>query len=294
MPTEKMSDSNQDSVSTEDIRGYIHEVGALDDSDIDIVKAALSLASQDSPDLQTQRYYYHVQKMAAATKARFDEIIVAGGSDDAPTRLAALKHVLVEKNDYAGALDDYDDLQNADLIRVIERRKGMPIALSILYVQVGQMAGFDVQALSFPGHVICRLEHEGERLLFDPFSSCKIMEAPDLRQLLKSIVDEEAELSSEFYEAAPRREMLVRLQNNIKLRQIEGEDYEGALKTVETLQLIDPDEYRLSLDAGVLNARIGRHRKAIEELEYYIDKEPNGAFRQEAAVFLQQIRQNLT
>ena len=289
-----MSDNNQANVSTSEIQSYINEVGSLDDTDIDIVKAALSLASQNSPELKTERYYYHVQKMASATKARFDEIIAAGGSDDAPSRLAALKHVLVEKNDYSGALDDYDDLQNANLVRVIERRKGMPIALSILYVQVGQMAGFDVTALSFPAHVICRLEHEGERLLFDPFSSCKIMEAPDLRHLLKSLVDEEAELSAEFYETAPKREMLVRLQNNIKLRQIEGEDYEGALKTVETLQLIDPQEYRLSLDAGVLNARVGRYNKAIEELEFYIDKEPNGAFRQEAAVFLQQIRQNLT
>jgi len=289
-----MSDSNPDSISTEDIRGYIHEVGGLNDSDIDLVKAALSLAVQDSPDLQTQRYYVHVRKMADAVKERFDEIINAGGSDDAPTRLAALKYVLVEKNDYRGALDDYDDIQNANLIRVIERRQGMPIALSILYVQVGQMAGFDVRALSFPGHVICRLEHKGERILFDPFSACKIMEAQDLRQLLKSIVGKEAELSSDFYDPAPKREMLVRLQNNIKLRQIEGEDYEGALKTVETLQLIDPKEYRLSLDAGVLNARVGRYNKAISELEYYIDKEPNNAYRQEAAVFLQQIRRNLT
>lgn len=279
---------------TRTINDYLNHISDLSDDDLDLAKAALSLAAMNSPDISTEKYYHHIEKMVVATKARYQEILNAGGDDDAGTQLAALKHVLVEKNDYRGDDKDYDDLQNANLIRVIERRKGLPIALSILYVHVGQQAGFDVTALSFPAHVICRLEKNGERLLFDPFSSCKVMQAPDLRQLLKSLMGEHAELSTEFYETSSKREMLVRLQNNIKLRQVEGEDYEGALNTVETLQLIDPSEYRLSLDAGVLNARIGRLTKAIIELEHYIDNEQDDTHRRDAAAFLQQIRMNLT
>lgn len=288
-----MSDSKK-RLKTSEINDYLNHLGDVADNDVDLAMAALSLASVNSPDLSTEKYYYHIEKMVAATKARYEEILKAGGDDDAGTQLAALKHVLVEKNDYRGDDKDYDDLQNANLIRVIERRKGLPIALSVLYVHVGKKAGFDVHALSFPAHVICRLEKNGERLLFDPFSSCKVMQAPDLRQLLKSLMGEQAELSNEFYKTSSTREMLVRLQNNIKLRQVEGEDYEGALQTVETLQKIDPSEYRLSLDAGVLNARAGRLNRAIKELEHYIDHETNDANRRDAAAFLQQIRLNLS
>lgn len=286
----KISGSNK----TLDINNYLNNLGDIDDDDIDLVKAALSLGALDSPNISTEKYYNHLNKMVEDTRLRHEELIKAGSDDDALTQLAALKYVLVDKNDYSGDSEDYNNLQNANLIRVIERRKGLPISLAILYVHVGLQAGFCVTSLSFPAHVICRIEKNGERFLFDPFSKCKLMQAPDLRALLKELIGKDAELRADFYEPSSKREMLVRLQNNIKLRQIEVEDYSGALKTVETLQSIDPKEYRLSLDAGVLNARIGRLGKAIEELELYIGKETDFNNRQEAELFLQQIRQNLT
>jgi len=276
------------------IREYMFKVGGLPDADLDLVMAAISLAAQDSPDLSVEKYYHHIEKMIVQTKARFEALMTAGSADDAGTRLAALKHVIADEHEYRGDLQTYDDLQNANIIRVIERRKGLPIALAILYVHVGQAVGFDVRALSFPAHVICRLDHHGERLVFDPFDGCKMMQAPDLRQMLKKLIGEKAELSTAYFEASTKRQMLVRLQNNIKLRQIEAEDYKGALNTVEALQKIDPDEYRLLLDSGVLNARTGQLKKAIEQLEEYIAKAPAGPDRYEAEIFLREIQNNLT
>lgn len=281
-------------VKSDAIRHYISEVGALSDSDLDLFMAAISLAAQDSPDLSVEKYYHHIEKMIEQTRGRFDALIKAGSADDAGTRLAALKHVIADEHEYSGDQKTYDDLQNANLIRVIERRKGLPIALAIIYVHVGQAVGFDVVALSFPAHVICRLDHQGERLIFDPFDGCNVMQAADLRQMLKRLIGERAELSNDYFEASTKRQMLVRLQNNIKLRQIEAEDYQGALHTVEALQKIDPEEYRLLLDSGVLNARTGQLKRAITQLEDYIAKAPEGPDRDEAKLFLREIQNNLT
>lgn len=291
-----MSESSKDlslSIKTADIQNYLDKIGSLDDGDIDLVQAALSIASQGAPNLSTERYYYHVQKMGVQADKRYKEILKAGGAADAGSQLASLKHILIEKNDYRGNAEEYDNLDNANLVRVIEQRKGLPIALAILYVQVGRLAGFDVSALSFPAHVVCRLDHQGERLIFDPFSDCKLMQAPDLRALLKQLVGQHAELSADFYSPSNNRDMLIRLQNNIKLRQIEGEDYKAAAKTVDVMRKLDPTEYRFSLDSGILSARLGQYHRAIHDLEHYIAKEPSGMRKQEALTILQQIKSNM-
>jgi len=150
-----------------------------------------------------------------------------------------------------------------------------------------------VHGLNIPGHFVCRMDYEGTRLIFDPFAQCALLGAPELRRLIKQSLGPNAELSSTYYEPASNRTILIRLQNNIKMRRIEAEDYEGALNVVEAMRAIDPAEYRLLLDAGVLYARTNRLQKAIVALEDYIGKAPDPRDQHEAALLLQQIRESL-
>jgi regulator of sirC expression with transglutaminase-like and TPR domain len=111
-----------------------------------------------------------------------------------------------------------------------------------------------------------------------------------MRALIKQVQGPNAELSASYYETASNRDILIRLQNNIKLRQIEMEDYTGALRTVETMRLIDPGEFRLLLDAGVLYAKVGRPQAAVPMLNNYIDHLPIGhRNRQDAQQLLAEI-----
>jgi regulator of sirC expression with transglutaminase-like and TPR domain len=130
-------------------------------------------------------------------------------------------------------------------------------------------------------------------LIFDPFNQFTILGAPDLRSLIKLIAGQEAELSSSFYQAASNRDILIRLQNNIKLRQIEAENYGAALETVEVMRLLAPGEIRLLLDAGVLYARTGRRQEAISALEEYIKNAPTPEDRNDARQLLQNLRDSL-
>ena len=275
------------------IDGILTQVGKSDDKDINLAKAALSLAALESPGISVERYEHHIQTMVDEVALRYQALLKEGAEDDASTQLAALKHVMYDTHEYQGDIETYDDLQNANLIRVIERRKGLPIAISLLAIHLGLAQGWSVEALNFPAHVICRIEKNGERILFDPFNRFQVMQAADLRQLLKTLVNSQAELASSYYDASTKRELLIRLQNNIKLRQIEDENYKEAVKTIERMRAIDPEEYRLLLDAGVLYARTNQVLAAVESLEEYIERTPSDADKHDALLLLQQIRESL-
>lgn len=268
----------------------LRQAGDLSDDELDLAELALLFSERTHPGISTERYFNHIRKLGEEVGWRYSDLIGAGAPEMPETRLAALKHVLADQYGYTGDDENFDDIQNADLIDVIERRKGMPITLSILYILAAKAQGWDVAGLNLPGHFVVRLEMDGNRLIFDPFNRCDVLNAPELRQLLKKTMGPDAELSASYYEPVTVRQILIRLQNNVKIRLIEGEDYEGALRAVETMRAIDPQEYRLLLDEGVLCARTGRAGGAIEALEEYIKLAPNDRDRYDAQVLLNHIR----
>jgi regulator of sirC expression with transglutaminase-like and TPR domain len=275
---------------TFDANALLIECGTKKDSAINLCECALAMAALSHVGISIERYIHHVEKLTRDVKARYAALLEGGAEDNAATHLASLKHILSDQEGYEGDEDTYDDLQNADLMRVIDRRKGLPIALGILYIQVGRNAGFQIEGLNFPGHFLCRVEQGSQRVIFDPFMRCEVLEAPELRQLIKRIKGLNAELLAEYYQAASNREILIRLQNNIKLRLIEAADYSAALEAVEMMRLIDPGEYRLLFDAGVLYAKTGQNGPARKVLEAYLDRVTDYYERRDAEDILNQIK----
>ena len=276
-----------------DPEAYLDALGALNESEIDLGLAALALCAPSHSGISTDRYVHHLKVLGQEVSAHHKSLLEDGGEDSLEVRLAALKHVLADQFHYTGDRDTYEDLQNASLIRVIDRAKGLPVSLCILYIAAARAQDWDIAGLDIPGHFICRLEKGGQRIMFDPFEDCKSLEAQDLRMIVKKALGEQAELSADYYEPASNRDILMRLQNNIKYRQIEIEDYAGALATVKNMQKVDPDEYRLLLDAGVLLARTGEIQPAIDSLVHYIEKAPNSRDRMEAEMLLQHLHDQL-
>jgi regulator of sirC expression with transglutaminase-like and TPR domain len=275
---------------TFDSRLILTESGGKEDAEINLFTLALAFAAPSHEGISVDKYFSHAAKIAKDVGERHESLLKAGADDDAATRLAALKHILHDREGYIGDSETYDDLQNADLMRVIDRRKGLPISLCILYINAGRMNGWQVDGLNFPGHFLARIEYKGMRLIFDPFTGCEVMEAPQLRQLLKRVRGENAELSADYYKPCNNRDTLIRLENNVKLRLIDAEDYEAALKIIDMMRLFDPNEYRLLLDAGVLYAKTGQQKAAADVLEKYITLTPNPQDRRDAEAILRQIK----
>lgn len=266
---------------------YINDIAGMDDRQIDLAAAAIALAAFDHQGLSVERYLNHLKKISGDVSARYSMLIAQGAEDDTGVRLAALKYVLSEQQNYH--LEQGDNLENADLIRVIENRSGLPVALSILYISVARSLGWDVEGLAFPEYFLCRIEKDGVRMIFDPAQQCKLMAAHDLRALVKNILGKEAELSSAYLQPQSTRQILIHLQNHVKRRYIEMGDYGEALRVVQRMSKVDPDEYRLLLDEGVLLARTGQRVAAMASLEAYISKTPNRKDRLDAQILLNEL-----
>lgn len=269
---------------------YVRYAGTLADADIDVGEAALALALLFLPGVRPERYRHHLRKLGEQTTEEHALRVKAGEKDSAALRLACLRRVLHEQQGYAGDAESYDDIQNANLIRVIERRRGLPVALGLLYIVAARGCGWQIDGLNFPGHFLVRLEMDGERLIADPFRGGAEMDAAALRLLLKSIAGEKAELSHEFYLPVSNSDILIRLQNNLKKRLIEQEDYAQAVIVVEAMEALAPAEYRALFDKGVLYAKLGQKGQAIKAIEDYIARAPDARDRQQAQGILQQIR----
>src|SRR5580704_3210982 len=217
----------------------------------------------------------------------------AAGSADLPARAQALNEIILLKYGYSGDELTYDDLQNANLMRVVDRRKGLPVALGILYLHTARAQGWEAVGLGFPGHFLIRLSEGSERLILDPFHGGRICDAVNLRELLKAMAGREVELTPEHYAPVADRDVLLRLQNNVKSRLLQAGRHERALKVVETMLLLAPDLAELWQEAGMLNARLGNMRASVQALEEFIRRAPEGMARHQAAAFLQQVKSKL-
>jgi len=206
-------------------------------------------------------------------------------------RLECLQAALVERHGYRGDRETYDDLQNADLMRVIDRRRGLPVALGILFIHCARSQGWDMAGLASPGHFLVRLEHDGLRAILDPFNGGRALDLEGLRALVRA--SGVKELAPRRCEPVPDREVLLRLQNNLKLRLIQAGDLPRAATLVERMLLFAPAEIGLWREAGVLHAQLGNLRAAMAALERFVAAAPEGADRREAAILLQAVRGHL-
>ena len=270
---------------------YLAALSKLEDENINLAEVAIMLAALQHEGIILERYFLHVDKIVTKVGARHSGLLSSGAADDVDTQMAALKQIVFEEYGYEGDSENYNNISNADLIDVIDSRKGLPVAIGILWLTAGLAQGWDVSGINFPGHFYCKISKAGEQRIVDPFQAFVPVQARDMRQKLKLLNGDNAELSANYYEPVSRRDVLIRLQNNIKMRQITMEDYQGALETVKRMQLIDPKEPRLFYDSGILQAKLGQPQAAIDSLQTYLGFSNLSAYdRQEANALIEQIR----
>src|ERR1700758_5322003 len=214
---------------------FLGELGASGERVLPIAEAALALASFDRPRVGFKRYRDHLRLLARDVGRH------PGAAGDLAARTRALNEIILLKNGYSGDELSYDDLQNANLMRVVDRRKGLPVALGILYIHAARAQGWDSVGLGFPGHFLVRLTDGAERLILDPFHGGRVCDAATLRELLKAMAGQEVELAPEHYAPVADRDVLLRLQNNVKSRLLQAGRHERALGTVQSMLLIAPD-----------------------------------------------------
>lgn len=274
---------------TRGARDLLKDIAARGEDRFDLAEAALALAALRHPGISLDPYRAHLRELSDDLAAEAASMPPAA-TDEAE----ALADVLATRHGYRGDDEAYDDLQNADLIRVIDRRRGLPVALGILYIHAGRAQGWDVVGLNFPGHFMIRVQSgDGERVILDPFNGGRIVEAHDLRALLKGSQGQGAELTPDLYQPVTDRAVVMRLLNNIKLRHMEGTRFDMALETITDMLLLAPDDPALWRERGLMHMRVGDLPGAVTALEEYVARAPAGPDRERIDVVLRELRQRL-
>lgn len=277
---------------TEEARAALVAAGRLPDSELDIAAVALQLARVDAPGADWRAAAEHLSEIArAAVEAATNDPEADAG--DPERRRAALAAILHDRFGYAGDAETYDDLDNANLIRVIERRRGLPVALGILWLHAAEAAGWVAQGVDFPGHFLVAIEGARGAAVVDVFGGGAPLTAPELRALLKRFEGESAELRPGVLMPMGRRAVLLRLQNNIKLRRLRAGNILGALSCTEDMLRIAPDVASLWREAGLMHHRLDHIGAAIGCLERYLELAPAGESTRRVRELLEELRQRL-
>ena len=266
----------------------LRDLCAGDGVRLDLLEAGFALSTLHAAEsLDLVPFRQHVASMADAVA----DLVRRRGP--APEMLA---EVIARAYAYRGDSETYDDLQNADLVRVIERRKGLPVALSILYLHVARAQAWQAEGLAFPGHFLIRIGIDGARHVIDPFHEGSVRDAAELRSLLQQVLGPDAELQPSHFDPVSDRDVLLRLENNVRLRLAKREDWVQAARSLDRMLAIAPDRADLLFEAGQLNARLDKRRAAIAAYERLLglgEGTSDPELRRRAAILLQELRRGL-
>ncbi len=235
---------------------------------IDVARAALLIAAEEEPGrCDVARCLARLDEMGAEARARIEW---RGGS-----AIEAVNKYLFEELSFAGDQGSYYAPRNSLLNYVLERRLGIPITLSVVYMEVGRRAGLEVEGIGMPGHFIVRAdEGDGQTVLVDPFYG-KVIDEEECQQRLDTIYGGQIPLGEEHLRPVGPRDILVRVLGNLKGIYVQSQLYRRALAAVERILLLAPLDFEEHRDRGMLLAQLDRLTPAIEEVQSYLAAAPD-------------------
>ncbi len=280
-------------------REALEAIGQLPDVEIDIAGAALQFARIDAPDADWRTVERHLSDLAR------EAIELARGvaPRDLPARAGALAGLLTGRHRYHGDTQTYDDPANANLIRVVDRRCGLPVALGVLWLHCARAVGWGAHGIDFPGHFLLALEADAtsrqhrqataQQVVLDVFAGGVPLEAKDLRTLLKHVAGPSVELKPGVLQPMSARRVLLRLQENVRVRRLREEDHAGALACTEDMLRIAPDNAPLWREAGMLHQRLEHVAAALKCYSRFLDLVPTGEAATRARATIDDLRARL-
>ncbi len=241
-------------------------IGDQDSNQINIGEAALLLANLDLPDKSLSDYHTELDLITTEISK------VSLASDTLSTQITTLSEVIFKQYGYHGDIESYNDPDNANLMRVIDRRKGLPVALGILLIHAGRSQGWDITGINFPGHFLLRLSQADEHAVISPFDNAQQLSQGDLQQLVIRVIGPQATLQPEFVQPVSDRDILIRLQNNIKVRAQKANNPTRAIEVLESMTLIAPMSIAVLAELALLETSEGYYQSALKRLDTFLER----------------------
>jgi regulator of sirC expression with transglutaminase-like and TPR domain len=253
---------------------------ARPDPSVDLAEASLLIACEEYPELDVPGYLAQLDVMAAALRPRVDP------SEAPEAAVRALNQYLFEEQGFRGNVEEYYDPRNSYLNQVLDRRCGIPITLSTVYMEVARRAGIAIDGVGLPGHFIVRVARSGPPMLVDPFHGGALLSEEDCQRRLDRIYGGRVKMEARMLAACSRKEILRRMLRNLKAIYLKEHDFTKALGIVELLLRVPPASAEDLRDRGIVHAGLDCYGLAVEDFEAYMARSPEAP---EAAEILAKI-----
>jgi regulator of sirC expression with transglutaminase-like and TPR domain len=235
---------------------------------IDLGRATLAIATQEYPDLKIENCLSQLDALGQAVELRI-------GEERNPYRvIAALNTVLFKEHGFQGNRAEYYDPKNSFLNDVITRKKGIPISLSVIYMEVARRVGLSLGGVGFPGHFLVKYHDAEIEILIEVFNEGEIRAREDLDQMLQQLYRGQVSYQPGFVAPLSKRDILRRMLNNLKWIYLEKGDPLKTLSVLDQLVILDPGSASEIRDRGLLYITLECYAQALEDLESYLRLAP--------------------
>jgi regulator of sirC expression with transglutaminase-like and TPR domain len=233
---------------------------------VDLAELALHLAADEYPGLDVPAYLARLDAYAEALAPRL--------SGTLPDRVAELAYLLFDEEGFAGDGERYYDPRNSYLNDVLDRKLGIPIALSVLAIAVGARAGLTVVGVGLPGHFVARAVDGPAEVLFDPYHGGQFLDRAGCRQLVEAVTGQPFDPTDDALAATPPGFVARRMLTNLKSVYLREPDFHRAARVTARLVQLAPDDPTQRRDLGVSLVHAGKPGKAIDHLAAYLEAVP--------------------
>lgn len=262
----------------QEARRLFTQIVRMPDREICLVEAALLIAARQGNGVHTELCLAQIAAMAH----RVQMLLNLEGITDprfAPEETVALiNRVLFQEEGFTGNRDDYYDVENSYLDRVLARHTGIPISLSIVYMEVAGQVGLPMQGIGLPGHFVVGCWPMGRgrvpRLILDPFNEGRILSPDDCAARIHAAYGDDIHVTDEWLQPMTRRQILARVLNNLKSIYISQEQHQEALRIIDMLLIVQPDAIWELKERGLIYYRTGAFVLALADIRRYLRLAP--------------------
>lgn len=258
-----------------------------------LAQAALVIARIEYPRLDPSAYLQQLDAMGEAARCWIEHHVDTTGDSSPLSCIRGFNRYLFDDQRFVGNRDRYEDPRNSCLNEVLDRRTGIPITLSLVYLEVGRRAGLHVDGVNFPGHFLVRLPgHMAERrrgVIIDPFHGGALLSEHDCRRLLQKHVGSEVAFSKSLLAPATRTQIIVRMLLNLKRTYVHMRSFPQARDATELLLAVTPSALSELRDRGLLAYHLNDMTSALRDLQTYLKLSSMGEMDKETREEHQQI-----
>ena len=245
-------------------RQRFREVAARPDWQIDLVEASLIVALEDEPSLDIEPYLAEVTDWSACVRERLC------GSREIDRTVQTINCMLFDELGFHGQDEDYYDPRSALLNETLDKHAGLPIALSILYIEISRRVGLEVAGVAIPGRFLVKLSGPFGQIVVDPFDGGKVLAAVELQQLLDDVYGGGVRLREHHLRSFSQKEILARELAHLKSAYLFRNDLARAAASIDRLLILDADDAFEVRDRAAVAARLHDYQDAIDGFERYL------------------------